>query len=81
MRKFNVYDKVWVMEYNKPKEKRIATIIETSNYLKNGVDYRYHLVNSFIGYIFDFNNDYKKCYDEDNIFSSKEELMKELGSK
>jgi hypothetical protein len=44
-----VYDKVWIMENNAPKEKIIFAVITSMGYFKQGIEVSYRLVDSTCG--------------------------------
>ena len=41
---FKVYDKVWIMENNKPKQKMIFAVVESMAHFKKGTETHYRLV-------------------------------------
>ena len=71
---FKLYDRVWVMELNKPKEKLVYAVVEEMDYWKKGTTYYYQLINSRIGATFDKSI---RCNPE-NVFKTREELIKTL---
>lgn len=73
---FCVYDKVWIMENNKPVRKIVYAIIESMNHLKDGTEKYFQLVNSQVG----ANDlDGNICMTKD-IFTNKEALLRSLAS-
>jgi len=77
MPEFDVYEKVWVMEYNKPKEKLVYSIVHEMNFSKIGIDTYYHLTNSKIGAGLGNNGEDRK-WKESEIFPTKSTLIGSL---
>ena len=77
-RKYNPGDTVWVMSGNTPSEKLIFAVVESLATFPWGADneFYYHLVDRRIGTGWGNNEGGK--YNEDRIFSSKEELIDSL---
>lgn len=71
-----VYDKVWIMENNAPKEKLIFAVIESMDFGKQGTEITYRLVDSSVGAGWG-NNEGIGC-SEENMFDSKEDLLNSL---
>lgn len=71
-----VYDTVWVMQKNKAVEKIVFAIIESMDYSKTGVDYKYHLVESIVGA--GWGNNEGIPYSRELIFENKEDLISSL---
>lgn len=69
-----VYDKVWVMENNKPTPKMVYSITNEMNHMKNGVDIVYRFVDGLVGAC----STSSVLYKSDLIFDSKEELIQSL---
>lgn len=74
-RKYNPGDTVWVMSDNTPSEKLIFAVVESLSTFPWGDDneFYYHLVDERYGTGWGNNEGGK--YNEDRIFSSKEELI------
>jgi len=72
--KFKVYDKVWVMSDNKPKEMIVYSVIETMAFNPNATSFKYTLVHSIIGAGAGNNKD--RYYT--GLFKTKEDLLASL---
>lgn len=71
---YKVYDKVWIMQNNKPVEKLIYAIIERMNFPKTGTDTNYKIVDSRCGACWE-----KSQYvSMDDVYATKEELLETL---
>lgn len=71
-----VYDKVWIMENNKPVKKIVFSVVHSMSHMKNGVDTHYQLVDSQVGAGFGNNEGVRRGPDE--VFPSKDALLKSL---
>ena len=77
-RKFNPGETVWVMSDNNPNKKLIFAVVESLSTFPWGDDneFYYHLVDHRVGTGWGNNEGIR--YNEDKIFSSKEELIDSL---
>lgn len=75
-KEFQVYDKVWVIYNNNIKEKIIYSKTGYMNFLKNGIDYNYTLVNGVLGAGVNPNKGIP--YTTEEIFKTKQELIDSL---
>lgn len=73
---FRVYDKVWVMSWNKPTEMIVFAVVESMDYYKRSTEIYYHLVNSQIGA--GWGNNEGRRVPESKVFSSKTALLESL---
>lgn len=71
-----VYDKVWVMKNNEPRELMIFCVMESMNYAKDGTDIYYLLVKEVCGT--GWGNNEGTRYHSDNVFKSKTKLLYSL---
>ncbi len=71
---FKVYDKVWMMQTNRPVEMLVFAVIERMNFPKTGTDINYQLVSSRVGASWESS----KYVSPDDIFATKEELLETL---
>lgn len=74
--KYNVYDKVWIMYANKPTKMFVFAVIESMTDDKQHTEFYYHLVGELVGT--GWGNHEGVRYAEENIFPSKEALIKNL---
>ena len=72
----NVYDKVWIMHVNEPKEMFIFAITESMDYYKQGSETHYQLVSDKVGAGWGNNEGIRR--EAKDIFNSKEELLASL---
>lgn len=75
---FSVYDKVWIMEHNVPKQKIIFAIIESMDWFKRKTETKYRLVDSRIGAGWVNNAGIERGAKE--MYRSKSELLESLAS-
>lgn len=73
---FNVYNKVWIMESNEPKEKVVFAVVESMDYSKRGTEKHYQLVNHQCGAGWGNNEGVRR--NEDDMFKTKEALLRSL---
>lgn len=73
---FNVYDKVWVLYNNRPIKMTVFAVIDSMNYWKTGTERLYRLAGSRIGA--GWGNNEGCQYKEENVFKTKEDLLKSL---
>jgi len=71
-----VYDKVWIMHYNVPKEYLVYSIIQRMDLMKTCVVVSYSLVDGF--FAADTSSNPEIFVDESDMFDSKEELINSL---
>ena len=71
-----VYDKVWVMQADAPKQKIVFAVIESMNYSKNGTEVFYRLVDNVVGT--GWGNHEGIRYPSEKVFGTKEELVNSL---
>ena len=71
-----VYDKVWIMQNNKPTEMLIFAIIDSMDYWKTGVERHYRLVQDTCGTGWG-NNEGIRC-DVKDTYETKELLLASL---
>lgn len=76
MSEFNVYDDVWIMQNNSPTKLRVFAVVESADYFKQGVEYKYHLVHSFMGV--GWGNNEGIVRRAGDIYPSKEMLLEHL---
>lgn len=74
--KRKVYDKVWVMINNKPKEMLIFAVTESMDHFKTGSDLHYNIVVDTFGV--GWGNNEGIQLSEDIIFDTKQELLESL---
>jgi hypothetical protein len=70
MSELKVYDSVWIMRNNKPKEMKIYSIIEEPTHNKKGTQFRFGLVETFLGKLGP-----DIALDSNGFFKSKQELL------
>ena len=73
---FDVYDRVWVMKDNKPKEMIVFAVVLSASDNKCGQDVHYKLVKSMVGT--GWGNHEGQQYSEDNMFCTKQDLVDSL---
>ena len=73
---FKVYDKVWVFENNKPKEKIIFAVIESMDFNKRDTEIFYHLVDDTVGT--GWGNYEGVRYEADKMFNTKNDLINDF---
>lgn len=73
---YKVYDRVWVMQLNKPTELIVFAVIDSPTYWKQGVERSYNLVGSMMGAGWGNNSGIQ--YPEDRVFPSKEACIASL---
>lgn len=71
-----VYDRVWIMDNNKPQQMLIFAVIEGMDYNKSGTDMHYRLVRDTMGAGWGNNEGIQRMRDQ--IFLSKAELLESL---
>jgi len=76
LKKFKVYDTVWMMSNNAPIEQKIFAVVESMDHWKKGTEFRYHVVNSQLGA--GWGNNEGVIRNEDVLFASKQELLESL---
>lgn len=76
MNEFKVYDKVWIMQNNRPKEMFVFAVVESMDYYKQGTEIHYQLVESMVGAGWGNNSGIRRG--DDDIFATKEELVATL---
>ena len=74
--KFRVYDTVWKMQNNSPKELMIFAVVESMDYSKTGTEFLYHVVNGKCGA--GWGNNEGHAAQEDQVFKTKEDLVASL---
>ncbi len=76
-----VYDEVWIMENNAPKEKLVFAVVESMSYFKacGKTDVHYQLVNSTLGAGWGNNEGVRR--EGKDIFETKEQLIESLSAK
>ena len=75
---FKVYDKVWIMENNKPKQKMIFAVVESMAHFKKGTETHYRLVDGTFGTGWGNNEGVRR--EAKDMFSTKGELLKSLAA-
>ena len=73
---FDVYDRVWIMENNKPKEMIIYAVVVQASYNKRGQDVHYLLVSTLCGSGVGNNPGIRR--EENDFFNTKEDLVDSL---
>ena len=73
---FKVYDHVWIMENNKPKEKIVFAVINSMDYSKKGTETFLQLVDSQLGAGWGYNEGVRRRLSE--VFTDKESLIRGL---
>ena len=73
---FKVYDRVWIMEDNKPKEKTVFAVIESMKQPRRDTQFYYHLTALRDGYT--WGDGAGDRYHSRLVFKSKEELIESL---
>lgn len=76
MKKFLVYDKVWIMSGNRPEPMMVFAVIESMDYYKQGTEIHYRLVQSQIGAGWG-NNDGIQV-EESSVFATREQCVASL---
>lgn len=76
MDQHEVYDKVWVMENNKPVQKIVFAVVESMGYYGDETEFKYHLVHNRIGA--GWGNNKGRIYLPEKIFRGKGELVEGL---
>lgn len=74
--KRKVYDRVWVMSNNKPKEMMIFSVMECMNFNKRGTDTYYSVVEGTFGA--GLGNNEGRRVPESSVFNSKDDLLESL---
>ncbi len=74
-----VYDEVWIMENNVPKQKLVFAVVESMSYFKvrGKTDVHYQLVDSTLGSGWGNNEGIRR--EGKDIFETKEQLLSSLG--
>ncbi len=75
---FKVYDKVWIMENNQPKQKMIFAVVESMAFLKKGTETHYRLVDGTFGAGWGNNEGIRR--EAKDMFSTKSELLESLAA-
>ena len=75
---FKVYDKVWIMENNQPKQKMVFAVIESMAHYKKGTETHYRLVDSTFGA--GWGNNEGERREAKDIFTTKEALVESLAA-
>lgn len=75
---FEVYDRVWIMENNKPTEKVVFAVIKSMNYRKNGTETHLQLVDSQVGAGWGNNEGIRRSIAD--VFTDKEAVIRNLSS-
>ena len=73
---YDVYDRVWIMENNKPKEMIILAAVMEASYDKQGQDVHYFLVSTLVGAGVGNNKGVRRT--EKDFFGTKEDLVDSL---
>ena len=73
---YDVYDRVWIMQNNKPKEMIIYAAVVEASFNKQGQDVHYTLVSTMVGAGVG-NNTGIRAFEKD-FFDTKEELVSSL---
>jgi hypothetical protein len=73
---FKVYDRVWIMYNNQPREFKVFAVVESMDFYKTGTETFYRLVSETCGAGWG-NNEGIKVSNED-VFRTKEDLLKSL---
>lgn len=76
---FKVYDNVWIMENNVPKQKLVFAVVECMDYFKTGIEKHYQLVDSKAGA--GWGNIEGVRRNEVEVFISLEDLLSSMGEK
>ena len=71
-----VYDKVWTMENDRPVEKLVFAVVQSMDFFKRGVEFRYHLVDRRLGAGWGNNQGIERS--PEKIFSTKAEVLASL---
>lgn len=71
---FNVYDKVWVMNNNRPQEKAVNKVIQYASFGKRHVKIEYAL----LSYLIAGDSSRGAIFQEEMVFATKEELIESL---
>lgn len=76
MKRRKVYDKVWVMSSNRPREMMIFSVMECMNFDKQGTDVYYNVVEGTFGS--GLGNNEGRRLPETSLFDTKEDLLETL---
>ncbi len=76
MSKYKVYEYVWILWFNKAKQKQIFGVFETMDFDKTGVETSYFLVDSKCGA--GRGNNSGDEYTEKEVFATKEDLLQHV---
>ena len=74
--KFHPYQRVWIMENNRPCELTVFATVESMAYDKKGIEFLYHLVSQTVGT--GWGNNTGKRVSEDIVFATKADLVESL---
>ena len=73
---YKVYDKVWIMHVNAPKEMLVFAVVESMGYYKTGTEFHYQLVSDTFGAGWGNNEGIR--HESKDMYKTKEALLANL---
>lgn len=75
---FEVYDRAWIMDNNRPTEKTVFAVVRSMNYSKNGTEVHLQLVDSQVGAGWGCNEGVRHSISE--VFTDKASVIRSLSA-